>query len=196
MIVIIITIITIVNIPIPLITIIRIFLPRPFSFFSFLSLLSSRGSWPPSLRPSFRSWSYFHPSDHDCGDLDDDLDPNDDHIGEKWSRKFPLWPLFAPFSLSFSWAVDLPGWILGGFSWVVDLREEAADATFSPCLVWKFNHLLYISFSWSFSFNCMFNGLLYSSKIMWKFTVSRLHHQKSQIEKVRCKFDFFIFWWY
>ena len=28
---------------------------------------------------------------------------------------------------------------------------------------------------------------------MWKFTVSRLHHQKSQIAKVRCKFDFLSF---
>jgi len=47
----------------------------------------------------------------------------------------PSAPLFAPFSPSFSWAVDLHGWILGGFSWVVDLREGAGDAIFSPCSV-------------------------------------------------------------
>jgi hypothetical protein len=47
--------------------------------------------------------------------------------------------------------VDLLGWILGGFSWVVDLLEGAGDAIFSPCLV-----------------------------------VSRLHHQRSQIARVRC----------
>ena len=75
----------------------------------------------------------------------------------KSEERKSLWPLFAPFSLSFSWAVDLPGWILGEPSWVVDLLEGAGDATFSPCLVWKFNHLLYISFSWSFSVS-LFEG--------------------------------------